>query len=72
VEGRLRLTVWDDGPGVGPARHEGVGLSNTRRRLEQLYGSAGKLELSSEAGDGTHASVELPLRRAPAPRAVPA
>ena len=72
VEGRLRLTVWDDGPGVGPARHEGVGLSNTRRRLEQLYGSAGKLELSSEAGDGTRASVELPLRRAPAPRAVPA
>ncbi len=64
VEGRLRLTVWDDGPGVGPARQEGVGLSNTRRRLEQLYGSAGKLELSSEAGDGTRASVELPLRRA--------
>jgi signal transduction histidine kinase len=72
VEGRLRLTVWDDGPGVGPARHEGVGLSNTRRRLEQLYGSDGKLDLSSEAGDGTLASVELPLRRASSSAPVPA
>jgi len=70
VDGRLRLTVWDDGPGVGAARHEGVGLSNTRRRLEQLYGSAGRLELASEAEAGTRASVELPLRRSP--RAEPA
>ncbi len=69
VEGRLRLTVWDDGPGVGPARDEGVGLSNTRRRLEQMYAAAGRLELSSEPGGGTRASVELPLRRAPSPRA---
>jgi sensor histidine kinase YesM len=71
VEGRLRLTVWDDGPGVGPARDEGVGLSNTRRRLEQMYGGAGRLELASEAGEGTRAAVELPLRRAPSPRAEP-
>ncbi|HEY0151295.1 MAG TPA: sensor histidine kinase [Longimicrobium sp.] len=72
VDGRLRLTVWDDGPGVGAARHEGVGLSNTRRRLEQLYGSAGRLELASEAGAGTVASVELPLRRTPLAEPVPA
>ncbi|HEX8670476.1 MAG TPA: sensor histidine kinase [Longimicrobium sp.] len=72
VDGRLRLTVWDDGPGVGAARHEGVGLSNTRRRLEQLYGSDGRLELASEAEAGTVASVELPLRRSPRAEPVPA
>jgi signal transduction histidine kinase len=27
------LTVRDDGPGLAPGWREGVGLSNTRRRL---------------------------------------
>jgi signal transduction histidine kinase len=31
--GRLVLTVRDDGPGLAPGWTEGVGLSNTRRRL---------------------------------------
>ena len=30
---RLVITVRDDGPGLAPGWHEGVGLSNTRRRL---------------------------------------
>ncbi|RZL39884.1 MAG: hypothetical protein EOP35_02510 [Rubrivivax sp.] len=30
---RLQLTVRDDGPGLAPGWREGVGLSNTRRRL---------------------------------------
>lgn len=33
--GRLVLTVRDDGPGLAPGWAEGVGLSNTRRRLHQ-------------------------------------
>jgi sensor histidine kinase YesM len=33
--GRLVLTVRDDGPGLVPGWAEGVGLSNTRRRLLQ-------------------------------------
>ncbi len=39
----LLLTVSDDAPGLagGDAQsvREGVGLSNTRRRLRELYGS---------------------------------
>ncbi|RTL44262.1 MAG: hypothetical protein EKK53_08300 [Burkholderiales bacterium] len=31
--GRVALTVRDDGPGLAPGWTEGVGLSNTRRRL---------------------------------------
>ena len=67
VDGRLRLSVTDDGPGPGGGSgrwSEGVGLSNTRRRLEQLYGAAGSLVLEPAEGGGTRATIELPLRRA--------
>jgi signal transduction histidine kinase len=47
---RVRLTVRDNGPGLGAGTIEGVGLTNTRARLEQLYGVEQSLELRS--GDG--------------------
>ncbi|WP_368731428.1 sensor histidine kinase, partial [Escherichia coli] len=34
---RVVLTVSDDGPGLAPGWTEGVGLSNTRRRLLQAH-----------------------------------
>lgn len=70
-DGRLRLTVTDDGP--GPAAEprpsngdDGVGLSNTRRRLVELYGDAQRLALEPAPGGGTIAIAELPARRGPA------
>jgi sensor histidine kinase YesM len=60
--GRLRLVVADDGAGVRGEGREGVGLSNTRRRLEQMYGSACRLALEPGDGGGTRAVVEIPLR----------
>ena len=42
-EGTLELEVWDDGPGfagVPGARDGGVGLANSRDRLQLLYGAA--------------------------------
>lgn len=38
--GRFVLTVCDDGPGLTPGWAEGVGLSNTRRRLLQAFPDA--------------------------------
>jgi LytS/YehU family sensor histidine kinase len=65
----LRVSIIDDGPGVrDDARGNGVGrigLANTRDRLRQLYGDRGRLELVSEAGGGTRASIEIPFRRHP-------
>lgn len=60
-EGRvLRLSVWNDGPGLPePAPGDGVGLGTTRARLTRLYGDAGRLALRSVA-DGVEAVVELP------------
>lgn len=38
--GRLVLTITDDGPGLAPGWTEGVGLSNTRRRLMAAFPGA--------------------------------
>ena len=59
------LTVRDDGPGYElDASTPGVGLANTRARLETLFGSAGRLELRGGQNGGTIAIVRFPLRRA--------
>jgi len=62
---RLRLEVQDAGKGPAPGAPEGIGLSNTRARLEQLYGDSGRLDLLPAPGGGALAVVEVPLREAP-------
>jgi two-component system, LytTR family, sensor kinase len=65
VDGTLELRVIDSGPGftqdLSTAR-AGVGLANTRARLEQLYGSEHELELRNRPGGGAAVTVRLPLR----------
>jgi two-component system, LytTR family, sensor kinase len=57
----LELQVSDNGPGVsGETSRSGVGLSNTRARLEQLYGERQSLRLDDLAGGGTVATVLIP------------
>lgn len=62
---RLRLEVSDNGPGLPPAplgsARTGIGLGNTRRRLEQLYGDDQRLEIRNRPGGGTVATLELPF-----------
>lgn len=65
VDGRLRFTVRDHGPGLSGngagRRGSGVGLGNTRRRLERLYGEAQHLTIENANGGGALATVELPV-----------
>ena len=64
---RLVLTVEDDGPGLdgdSPAG-TGVGLANTRARLDALYGAEGALALVPVAPHGVRAEVSVPFRTAP-------
>jgi signal transduction histidine kinase len=59
----LVLRVRDDGPGeeLRPdGSTGGVGLRNTRARLEQLYGAAGRFSLSRNEEGLTVAEVRLP------------
>jgi sensor histidine kinase YesM len=59
---RLVLTVRDNGPGLSEETRAGVGVANTRARLEQLYGDAGTLTLTSPPEGGTVAEISLPFR----------
>ena len=64
--GHLMLTVTDDGPGVGARTSQpgtGTGLSNTRERLAQLYGSAADLRVDSGPAGGTTVTVRIPAGR---------
>lgn len=65
VEGQaLIVRVTDDGPGLGNGSSSqagsGTGLTNTRARLEQLYGSAAGLDVGERAGGGCEVTVRLP------------
>jgi type II secretory pathway pseudopilin PulG len=64
--GTVVLRVVDDGPGpaapdAASGRRGGVGLRNTRARLQELYGAAQALALSPAPGGGTVAEVRLPF-----------
>ena len=62
----LHVSVRDDGRGL-PAEPEqlatkgGVGLSNTRARLERLYGAAHRFELDSRPGQGLTVRLAIPF-----------
>jgi LytS/YehU family sensor histidine kinase len=59
----LILTVRDDGPGYRPDSTAGVGIANTRARLETLFGDRAQLDVRDAEGGGTIATLSLPLRR---------
>ena len=63
---RLRVNVYDDGPGLkqNGAAGGGVGLSNTRERLAQLYGERQRFTLSEREGGGVEAAFTIPFVRA--------
>ena len=57
------LVVEDDGSGMGNSdlNVEGVGLSNTRKRLAALFGNTGSLVIRSEGGRGTTVAIYMPF-----------
>jgi two-component system LytT family sensor kinase len=57
---RLIVTVRDNGPGVREGESAGVGLSNTRARLAQLYEGEASLTLTSDPNGGAVATITIP------------
>ena len=70
--GSLRISIYDDGLGLkrddGSATVEGVGLSNTRARLSQLYGERQRFSLAEREGGGVEAKLVIPFVPAPKER----
>ena len=67
-DGMLRLQVTDNGQGLeraltsnGPPSGGGIGLANTRARLDQLYGSAHRLEMTNAPHGGVIVTIEIPF-----------
>jgi len=62
ADGVLRLVLEDDGGRAAErGAREGVGLSNTRARLAQLYGGRASIALSPRDVRGTHVEIRIPL-----------
>ena len=63
---RLELSVRDNGPGLPKGRTaapaSGVGLANTRSRLERLYGASQHLTFAEPPGGGLLVTVSMPFK----------
>src|SRR5262249_42735948 len=63
--GLLEINVYNDGPPLpGDGRIEncsGIGLANTRARIAQLYGKAGRLEVHNRDQSGVQARLTVPF-----------
>ena len=64
VDSTLQLQVRDTGPGFGAKSRggNGIGLANTRARLEQMYGQAHRLECGNAPDGGAAVTITIPLR----------
>jgi ligand-binding sensor domain-containing protein len=64
--GRLTLSVDDNGPGLAsgpPAVRPGIGIRNTRQRLETLYPGRHRFEMGPGDSGGCRVTIEIPLTR---------
>jgi signal transduction histidine kinase len=68
IDGMLELKISDDGAGLAESNdsavREGIGLSNTRARLRQLYDSRQSLVLENLPGGGLEVTMLIPFRAA--------
>jgi two-component system LytT family sensor kinase len=65
INGGVELRVEDDGPGLPPngsVSNQGIGLANTRARLQQLYGDGASLDIKDGNQGGVVATVNFPFR----------
>ena len=63
----LWMEISDNGQGLtrfgGPVPPEGVGLRNTRARLQQLYNGSHQMTLDDAPGGGCIVKIHIPFRR---------
>jgi two-component system LytT family sensor kinase len=63
--GMLEIRLRDDGPGLTEgSQREGIGVANTRARLEQLYGTEHRFEMMNAPGGGLLVTIAVPFHTA--------
>ncbi|MBI3667351.1 MAG: histidine kinase [Acidobacteria bacterium] len=67
-EGRLTVTIEDDGVGIPPEAmseiySRGIGVSNVRERLAMLFGQQHSMNIGSRPGGGTRVEIRMPELR---------
>ncbi|HJR07716.1 MAG TPA: histidine kinase [Pyrinomonadaceae bacterium] len=66
ADGVLQIVVHDDGPGLRrgtpQGTGDGIGLSNTRARLAQLYGEGHRFTAANRASGGFEAALAIPFK----------
>ena len=60
ADGKLVVSVVDNGRGLPEEIGDGVGLSNIRDRLRVLYGDAARIDLQQGLPSGVHARISVP------------
>ena len=63
-----RITIYNSGSTLPENFKPGLGISNTRARLQWLYGEKSSLQLNNLKAGGVLAEVLLPLRKQPSQR----
>lgn len=66
INDMVELRVQDDGPGLSPSdsfEDEGIGLANTRARLQQLYGQDARLEIQDCDRGGVVVTMNIPFHQ---------
>jgi two-component sensor histidine kinase len=66
TDGRLLVTVSDDGAGLREGPNAGIGLENVRSQLSTRFGQAASLALMGNPQGGATAIIHLPIEAAPA------
>jgi two-component system LytT family sensor kinase len=65
VDERLEVNVYDDGPGLpagfSEAAAEGIGIRNTRERLEQLFPGTSTMAIENHTAGGAGVTIKLPM-----------
>ena len=69
VDEKILIEIEDNGPGLNAKNNEnqtqGIGLVNTRKRLDQLYGNEYKFELKNVESGGLKVTLEIPFHTNP-------